>query len=285
MDYYNTLGVNRNASPDEIKKAYRRLAGQHHPDKGGDTATFQKIQEAYETLSDPEKKQQFDNPNPFGGMHGGSPFGNPFGRPGGMNFGFPGGNFQFHTDGNPNGGFDDIFSQMFGHQQRNQQQSYRTAIWLTLEQVYNGGEQTLQFQTPQGGMQNVKIQIPKGIVDGGTLRYDNLIKDGILLIEFRIHPHPKFERSNNNLRCTQEIDIFDLIVGSTFKFTTISGKTVDVVIKPNTKPDTVLKLEKHGLPVHNRMHEVGDQYILIKPILSDTIDLNIIDAINKSKNR
>ena len=75
MEHYQTLGVDRNASPDDIKKAYRRLAGQHHPDKGGDTATFQKIQQAYETLSDPQKKQEYDNPNPFGGMPGG---GGPF---------------------------------------------------------------------------------------------------------------------------------------------------------------------------------------------------------------
>jgi len=280
MDYYTTLGVNRNASPDDIKKAYRKMAAQHHPDKGGDTATFQKIQEAYDTLSDPQKKQQHDNPNPFGGMNGG----NPFGGPGGMHFGFPGVGFQFHTGGHPGGGFDDIFSQMFGRQ-HHQPQSYRTTIWVTLEQVYNGGEQTLQFQTPQGGMQNVKIQIPKGIIDGGTLRYDNLIKDGVLLIEFRVHPHKKFERHNNNLHSTHEVNIFDLVVGSTFKFTTISGKTVDVTVKPNTQPETMLKLDKQGLPVHNRAHELGDQLILLKAFIPDKIDSRIIDAINQSKNR
>ena len=106
MDYYKTLGVNRNASPDEIKKAYRKMAAQHHPDKGGDTATFQKIQEAYDTLSDPQKKHQFDNPNPFGNMNFHNQGGTPFG-------------FQFHQQ---SFNINDIFGQMFG------QQGHRVAL-------------------------------------------------------------------------------------------------------------------------------------------------------------
>ena len=82
-NHYNTLGVDRNSSPDEIKKAYRKLASQHHPDKGGDTATFQNIQTAYDILSDPQKRQHYDNPQPQG-------FGGFSGSPGG---------FQFHTQG------------------------------------------------------------------------------------------------------------------------------------------------------------------------------------------
>ena len=65
-DHYTTLGVDKSATPEDIKKAYRSLASKHHPDKGGDTAKFQEIQTAYATLSDPEKRQQYDNPNPFG---------------------------------------------------------------------------------------------------------------------------------------------------------------------------------------------------------------------------
>lgn len=263
MDYYKTLGVERNASPEEIKKAYRKMAAQHHPDKGGDTATFQKIQEAYENLSDPQKRQQHDNPNPFG--HGGNPFG----------FG-PGG-FQFHTQ---TFNMDDIFGQMFGQQRGHQ--SFRTTLWVTLEQVYKGEDQVIQFQAPGQQPQTVKIQIPKGIIDGGTLRYDNLVPNCVLLVEFRIHPHSKFERHGNNLQASQEISVLDLIVGTTFKFTTISGKTLDVTVKPKTQPGQLLKITGEGMPIHNRTG-FGDQLILIKPIIPAIIDQTIVDAILKSQ--
>jgi DnaJ-class molecular chaperone len=267
MDYYKTLGVNRNASPDDIKKAYRRLAGQHHPDKGGDTATFQKIQEAYETLSDPQKKQQFDNPNPFGGMNFGHPGGSPF-------------NFQFHQQS-----FDmnDVFGQMFGGgpfgQRPQQKPQYKTTVVVTLEQVYNGGEQSLQFNE-LGGTSTVQIQIPKGIENGATLKYENLIKDSILFVEFRVVPHQKFQRQGSDLIAEQEVSILDLITGSSFKFTTLSGKTLDVSVRPQTSPNSTLRISGEGLP---KQHGFGDQMIVLKPLMPDIIDSRILDAINLSR--
>jgi DnaJ-class molecular chaperone len=125
-DYYSTLGVGKNADADEIKKAYRKLAGKHHPDKGGDTATFQKIEEAYRILSDPNKRQQYDNPI----MQG-----NPF-------QGFPGGGFQFNMNGF---NMDEMFGQMFRqHNQHHHQNTYRTSYWISLEQAYKGGEEMLK---------------------------------------------------------------------------------------------------------------------------------------------
>jgi len=268
MDYYQTLGVAKNATQEDIKKAYRRMAGIHHPDKGGDTATFQRVQEAYEILSDPQKKQQYDNPNPFGPGHG-------------MHGGFPGG-FQFHMNGFNMG---DIFGQMFGGHPgggfKPQMPSYRTAVQITLEDVFNGGEQTFQFQTHQG-VQAVKIQIPKGVEDGATMRYDNLIKDAILLVEFRILPHSKYERQGPHLYSVHEVDIFDLIVGGTFKFKVISGKTMDVTIPAKTQPGAKLRLASEGLPSNNNF---GDQYILLKPYIPDIIDSSITDSILRTKNK
>jgi len=264
-DHYKTLGVDRNASPDDIKKAYRRLAGQHHPDKGGDTAKFQQIQQAYETLSDPEKKNQYDNPNPFGG-----------GMPGGgFHHGFPGG-FHFNQSFDIN----DIVGQMFGGRQPFQQQ-YRTTIWVSLEQVYSGGEQTLQMQSPNG-INNVKIDIPKGVENGATLRYDNLIPNGILLIEFRVHPHQLYDRIGQNLQSVKRISVLDLIIGTDFEFTTISGKTFTVQVKPNTQPDSTLRIAGQGLPFMDEQGN-GDQLILIKPFIPDKIDKQITDSILRSR--
>lgn len=259
-NHYNTLGVDRNSSPDEIKKAYRKLASQHHPDKGGDTATFQNIQTAYDILSDPQKRQHYDNPQPQG-------FGGFAGSPGG---------FQFHTQG-----FD--FNEVFGHMFRNNNgfqnptATFRTTIWLSLEQVYHGGEQLLQ-----GPIDNklIRIEIPKGIENNTVLRYDNLIPNGVLTVEFKTHTHPKFERKGPHLYSTHKIDIMDLIVGTTFEFTTISNKTLEVIVNPKTQPDSLMRLSSQGLPINNSF---GDQFVLLKPYISDTIDSRITDSILLSK--
>jgi len=265
-DHYQTLGVAKNATPDDIKKAYRRLAAIHHPDKGGDTAEFQKVQAAYETLSDPQKKQQYDNPSPFG----------PQGHPGG----FPGG-FSFSMNG-----FDmnDIFGQMFGgrpHNGRPQQPSYRTTVWVTLEQVYSGDEQVLQLQVG-GTAHTVKITIPQGITNGQSMRFDNLIKDSILVVEFRIQPHPRFQRHGNDLVSEQEVSVLDLIAGGAFKFTTISGKELDVTIKQGTQPGSQLRIQSEGMI---SSFGKGDQYILLKGVIPAIIDTSIIDAINNIKSK
>lgn len=276
MDYYTTLGVGKNASPDEIKKAYRKMAAQHHPDKGGDTAKFQEIQKAYETLSDPQKKQQYDNPNPFG------PNG-PGGMPGGFHFNFGGGGpggFGFHAQG-----FDinDLFGQMFGQQNpfQQRQQIFKTQISITLEEAYSGTSQVLKLQTPQGN-KVVNIDIPKGIQNGQQLRFDNLIEGGQLIIEFRIAQHLRFERRQDDLYVNHQISVLDLIAGNKFDFKTISGKVLEVEVKPNTQPFMQLKIPGEGMPIMNS-DRYGDQYILIKPYIPDNIDKSIIDSILKSR--
>jgi DnaJ-class molecular chaperone len=264
-DYYSTLGVGKNANADEIKQAYRRLAGKHHPDKGGDTATFQKIEEAYRILSDPQQRQQYDNP-----INQGNPF-----------QGFPGGGFQFNMNGF---NMDEIFGQMFRQQHNNpfnQQNTYRTTYWISLEHVYNGGEEVLKLQTPTGAHM-VKVNIPKGIQDGGQVRYEKVIDSSDLIVEYRIHPHLKYERRINDLYSNHPISVLDLIVGSTFEFVTISGKKLEVTVQPNTQPYMHLKLNNQGLPIQGT-NIFGDQIILLKPFIPDNIDSRITDSILLSK--
>jgi DnaJ-class molecular chaperone len=271
MDYYKTLGVAKTATPDEIKKAYRKLASQHHPDKGGDTAMFQKIEEAYRILSDPQQRQQYDNPNPFG-QH---PFNN-------QGPGFPGG-FHFNFNG---ADLNDIFSQMFNHHQQrhpNSPHTYRTAVSITLEQSYIGGSMPLKLQT-NTQMYTVSIDIPKGVSDGGQLRYDNLIPNASLIVEFRVQPHLKFERKGVDLYCNQQISVLDLIVGTTFEFTTISGKTLEVRVPPKTQPHKQLKIAGEGMPI-NGSTLYGDQIILIKPFVPDNISDEITQSILRSKSK
>jgi molecular chaperone DnaJ len=272
MDYYNTLGVSKTATPDEIKQAYRKLASAHHPDKGGDTAQFQKIQEAYDTLGNPQKKTEYDHPaRGGGGVHFGPGFSHEF------NGGFPGG---FHFNFDPASGMDmhDIFGQMFGHQ-RQQKPTYKTTIWISLEQVLNGGEQILQFNTHTGN-QIARVEIPVGVDNGSQLRYDNLITEATVIIEYRIHQHQKFERQGLDLLSEVEVSVLDLILGKDIEFDTLSGKKFVVTIKPKTQPNTTLRISKQGLTKNGT---AGDQLILIKPIIPAIIHQEIIDVINRHK--
>lgn len=259
MEHYQTLGIDKNASPDEIKKAYRKMASKHHPDKGGDTATFQKIEEAYRTLSDPDARRQYDNPmnQGFNGFSGGHP-----------------GGFHFNMNGF---NMDEIFGHMFRQHHAQRNNVFRTTFWVTLEQVYNGGEEVLKLQTPTG-LHMVRVNIPKGIHDGGQIRYEKVIESNDLIVEYRIHNHLKFDRKMNDLYCNHPVSVLDLIVGASFEFTTISGKTLEVSIPPKTQPHMHLKLAGHGLPI-NGTNAYGDQIILLKPYIPDIIDTTITDSI------
>lgn len=260
MDHYQTLGVAKTATPDEIKKAYRKLASQHHPDKGGDTATFQKIQTAYDTLSDPNKRQHYDNPAPQGFNQG---FGFDFGQQDGV--------------------FQDFMSQMFKHQHQRHhspETTYKTYLNVTLEQALTGSSQAVELNI-NGRTHTLNIDIPQGVEHGSQYRYD-LIKDVILMIEFRMLPNIKFERRGNDLYSIHEIDIFDLIIGGTFNFTTLAGTTFEVNVKPKTQPNSTLRISGHGMKTKNGS---GDQYILLKGMIPDTIDENIVNSILKSKSK
>ena len=265
-DHYKTLGIDKNASPDDIKKAYRKLAGKHHPDKGGDTAKFQQVEEAYRTLSDPTTKQQYDNPNPFG--QGAQPHGFHFNMQNGM--------FNF----------EEVFGHMFRGQPNNRQsfqQTYRTTVYVTLEQSYSGGVQNLKLQTPTDSY-IINIQIPKGINNGGQMRYDNIVPNANLIVEFRVQEHLKYDRKGDDLYYTHSISVLDLIVGTTIKFTTLSGKELEVKIPPKTQPTTQMRIPAEGMPISGS-NSYGDQIILLRAIIPDIIDDEITQSILRSKSR
>lgn len=262
MDHYNTLGVPRDADHDTIKKAYRKLAMQHHPDKGGDPNEFQKISEAYDTLSDVDKRFQYDNP---------------------QSQGFPGG-FSFHAQG-----FDvnDIFSQIFGqqsfHQRRHQKQVFRTQLVVNLIDVYDDSSHVMQINTQQGP-KVVNITIPKGIQSGEQIRYDNIIDDASLIIQFIIRDELKFDRSGDDLYSTIPISVLDLIIGTKIEFITLGGKKLEVSIKPFTQPSDHIRIQGHGMPIRDSGF-YGDQLLLLKPYVPDNISQDIIDSIIRNQSK
>jgi len=261
MDHYQTLGVAKNATPDEVKKAYRKLASQHHPDKGGDTNTFQQIQTAYDTLSDPIKRQQYDNPTIHPGTHG-------------FHFNFNGQNI--HDIFEQFGGMHNIFRQNHGPQ------TFRTRVQVTLIEAYYGLKKTLQLQTNNGPFV-ANIDIPKGVNNGQQIRYENIIPNAHLLIEFIVAPDLTFDRQGNDLYINLPINIFDLVIGKKVFVKTIDKKDIEVHIRPLTQPYMQLKLVGKGMPIFNS-NMYGDQILLLKPFIPDNIHEEITDILHKHQN-
>jgi curved DNA-binding protein len=262
MDHYNTLGVSRNASQEEIKKAYRKLAMTHHPDKGGDPAEFQKLNDAYEVLADESKRQRYDNPS--------QSMNNPFSE-----------GFQFDQN---NFDINNLFNHIFGGRNPssgfNQRQMFRTQVAISLVDAFNGKEHVLQLSTPTG-VKVINVKVPLGINHGDQVRYDNVIDHGTLIIGFHIMPDLRFDRNGDDLYCNLPISVLDLIIGTKVKFNTISGKTIEVTIPPNTQPSQHIRLPGMGMPLKNSPSIYGDQILLLKPYIPDNIPQDIIESINR----
>lgn len=255
-NYYETLGVPRTATDAEIKQAFRKLASQHHPDKGGDTQRFQEIQEAYATLGDSAKKQQYDNPQPQ----------MPHGMPHGFNF-------------------NDIFG-MFGmHAQQHHRQSPRLSLWITLEDVARGGPKMVAVQVGPR-VSNIEINIPPGINDGDTIRYSQLSPDGQdLVISYRIKPDPVWRREGKNITTDREVSIWNLVLGSEIPITDLTGTSLMLTIPPHTQPGSLMRVRGRGLPGSSLPGQhspgSGDLFVRLQAKLPDTISDRLLEAIRQ----
>ena len=260
-DYYAALGVPKTATADEIKRAFRRLASTHHPDRGGNTQKFQAIQEAYATLGDEQKRAEYDNPRPqfsgFSGFHG---------HPGGVNI-------------------NEIFGQMFGQgfAQQARRNHVRMTLWISLLDVATGGRRTVSLGTQQG-TSTVEIDVPQGIMDGDNVQYEGIGPGGAdLVIQFRIHPNSQWQRQDLNLITERAIDLWDLILGADLEIQTITGRDLAAKIPPRTQPGTSLRLKGQGLT--NRNGQTGDMFIRIQVQIPAVIAPEIIAAIQNSQNK
>ena len=242
-DYYQTLGVGENASPDEIKKAYRSLANKHHPDKGGDQAKFKDISVAYENLSDPQKKAEYDQQRQFGG---GQQFhfntGNPFG-----------GGFDPFGGGSP---FGDIFANMRGgHPGMRRNRDLNIQCQITLLDSFVGKQLEASFKLPSGRNQNVVINVPPGITHGDTIRYNGLGDDSIpqmprgnLNVTVIVMPDPKFSRNGDDLYTTVNINPIEAMIGCRKSIKTINGSTIDLEIRAGVESGVEFASHGNGFP-------------------------------------
>lgn len=267
-DYYATLGVAKTATADEIKRAFRKLASQHHPDKGGDTQKFQEIQAAYDTLGDPNKRAAYDNPSPFG--NGSSPFGQQ-----GFHFNFGPGGFNFN----------DMF-EMFGQRsgpnqeyQRRQQPFVRMSLWIRLTDVITGGRRPVAVSTGAGA-NTIEIDIPRGINDGESVQYPKLAPGGAdLVVQFRVHTDSRWQRDGLNLITEQDVSIWDMILGGDITVVTLIGDKFAVSVPARCQPRTLLRLRGRGIT--DQQGHTGDLFIRVNPKIPETIDPDLIAAIEK----
>lgn len=250
-DYYKILGVPRTASADDIKKAYRKLAREFHPDKNkakGAEDQFKAINEANEVLSDPKKRQAYDSLG--ANWQSGSRFTPPPGWQGG--FGGPRGR-RGHTGADP-GGFSDFFSSLFGGAGgmggsnpfggfEEASQDSRAKIGITLEDSYQGATRTVSLSN--GRTLNVKI--PKGVIAGQTIRLGGQGAHGDLLLEIEFEPHARFKVEGRDVSCSVNIAPWEAALGGKISVPTLGGN-VELTLPAGSVGGKKMRLKGRGLP-------------------------------------
>lgn len=269
VDYYKILGVDKNASEEDIKKAYRKQARKLHPDLNPNDKEahkkFQQINEANEVLSDPEKRKKYDK---YGAdwKHG-EEFEKA--RQSQSRQQYSGGGSAFSGNMSDDD-FSDFFASMFGRSEGGQSrqqskfrgQDYNAELHLSLNDAYTTHKQTL---TVNG--KNIRITIPAGVEDGQVIKLSGHGGQGInggpngdLYITFVIAPHPVFKRSGNDLYATIDIDLYAAVLGGEVMLDTLSGK-IKLKVNPETQNGTKIRLKDKGFPVYKNEGKIGDLYV------------------------
>ena len=272
IDYYQVLGVNKNATEEEIKKAYRKLARKYHPDLNPNdkeaNKKFQQINEANEVLSDPEKRKKYDQ------------YGKDWKHAeefekakqsrqqwAGANTGAEG--FSGFSGGFDEEGFSDFFQSMFGSggrrrasQAKFRGEDYNAELHLSLKDAYKTHQQILKVND-----KNIRIIIPAGVENGQIIKLKghggpgiNGGPNGDLYITFVIADDPNFKRLGNDLYTTVDLDLYTAVLGGEIMIDTMDGK-VKLKVKPETQNSTVTRLKEKGFPVYKKEGSFGDLYI------------------------
>jgi len=267
-DYYKTLGVDRKASDDDIRKAYRKLAKQYHPDYNPKDKQaeerFKEINEAYEVLSDTKKRSYYDR------------LGSDYsqwqrrGAPGNFNWeqygGFPSGGRVNMDDLNEmfgGGGFSDFFQTIFGmggrQSPRSHMQGYQQELEITLEESYKGTTRLLQTDRKEK-----QVRIPAGVRTGSKVRVAGAGPNGMdLYLIVDVQEDKRFERRGDDLHTTAAVSVFTAILGGEADVETFEGK-IKLSVPAGTQPEQVFRLAGRGMPHLKNSSAKGDMYVRLK---------------------
>ena len=266
IDYYKILGVSKNASDNDIKKAYRKLARKYHPDLNPNDKIaekkFKEINEANEVLSHAENRKKYDQ---YGEHWQHAEEYEKANQQKQHQKTYRGG-----TGGNNEQDFSDFFENMFGgaassagsRQVKFRGQDFNAALNLDLKDVYTTHKSTLTVNN-----KNIRITIPAGVENGQVIKIKghggkgiNGGPNGDLFIQFSISNHSKFKRDKDNLYMTLDLDLYKALIGGEIMVDTFNGK-VKLNIKPETQNGTKVKLKGKGFPKYKKEGEFGDLYI------------------------
>ena len=275
-DFYKVLGVDKKAAADEIKKKYRALARDLHPDKTkGDAAKeekFKAVSEAYEILSDPKKRAEYDEARSLFERGG-------FRAPQGG--GFQGGDFHdVFGGGNPQ----DIFANLFGNAARRgprKGQDLQTEATITFRESVFGTTLDLRLATDRGQAQNISARVPTGVNDGAKIRVKGKgaqgeAGPGDLFIQLHVKPHPIFSRKGENLTITLPVTFAEAALGADIKVPTMAGDDVTVRIAPGTPNGRTLRVKGRGI---TKGSTTGDLLVTVEVQVPQRVDGKALDAL------
>jgi curved DNA-binding protein len=283
-NYYDILGVDRSATNEEIRKAFRKLAAKYHPDAGGDEKKFKEVSEAYTTLSNPEKRKEYDQLLMFGGIPGAD-----FGGSGGRNR-----TYTYTTNGSginwddilngmrsgegAFGGFD--FSSIFGGQPAGSHGTTRSSkggdlaleISVSAEEAFTGAQRKVSFTVPSTGeRQTLTVKIPAGAVNGGKLRYRGRGEYGAngglrgdLVITTRVEEHPLFKRDGADVHMDLPVSIYEAALGSQVDVPTPTHEVVRLKLPSGTQDGKTFRFRNLGAPDVKNKGLRGALYVTVR---------------------
>ena len=280
--YYDILGVKRDATQDDIKKAFRKLAAKYHPDAGGDEKKFAEVSEAYTTLSDEKKRKEYDQMLLFGGIPG-ADFGGSGGRARGYGYSNVGGDWQdiFENIRNGDGAFSGFdFSQIFNGAGGGRQASNRPAkggdltmtIEVSADEAFKGTQRKVTFTVPSTGeKQSLTVKVPAGAVDGGKLRYRGRGEFGVnggergdLVITTKVAEHPVFKRDGADVRMELPISMWEAALGAEVDVPTPDGTTCRLKVPAGTQDGKTFRFRDLGAPNVKRKGVRGALFVTVR---------------------